>query len=249
MRLQHTRPDAAAHRMAVQVQRTAIRVILAHRLREFRQIGHIPPPIINPHQGRIVDVTRGIPMSAVLEHAHRVPCEQEVPHHLRIFRGELREPVGDHHGTAECGGGAVLAQPVEFRRVVTHVMQFARTLQRRQTVVVRRCHPAFGPACGERGQHRLAHLVCIAVLVDKLHLHSLHCTAFHAGDGRGKRPASAGVTAGRPDGRQPAATGRRTRAASLPLARRLTSHDLGGFEIADDPIIQPHHRLAQHQAE
>ena len=97
MRLQHTRPDAAAHRMAVQVQRTAIRVILAHRLREFRQIGHIPPPIINPHQGRIVDVTRGIPMSAVLEHAHRVPCEQEVPHHLRIFRGELREPVGDHH--------------------------------------------------------------------------------------------------------------------------------------------------------
>ena len=49
MRLQHTRPDAAAHRMAVQVQRTAIRVILAHRLREFRQIGHIPPPIINPH--------------------------------------------------------------------------------------------------------------------------------------------------------------------------------------------------------
>ena len=147
-------------------------------------------------------------MSAVLEHAHRVPCEQEVPHHLRIFRGELREPVGDHHGTAECGGGAVLAQPVEFRRVVTHVMQFARTLQRRQTVVVRRRHPAFGPACGERGQHRLAHLVCIAVLVDKLHLHSLHCTAFHAGDGQGEKTTGFGRRHGRAAG-QPATGGYR----------------------------------------
>ena len=79
--------------MTVQEQRPSARVFPAHVEGEFVEIGDVSMPIINPHQGWIVDIAYGTAMPAVFKEAHGISGEEEIPDHLAVFGGEFSEPV------------------------------------------------------------------------------------------------------------------------------------------------------------
>ena len=170
--------------MAEQVQRHAGRVLLADGFGEAGQIGHVAPPIIDPHHAMIVHVARGLAVAAMFEHAHRIAGEQEVPDQLVVLLGELGEAVADDDGPAEDGGGALFADRVELGGVIAQVVQLARAaagvhdagqrLDAGRTFGSGRIEPAFLAALLKRGQHHVGHRFGVLVLVDHRHLHAPH---------------------------------------------------------------------------
>ena len=182
--LQHGRANAAAHRMAEQVQRHAGCVLLADGFGEAGQIGHVALPVINPHHAAVVHVAHGLAVAAMLEYTHRVAGEQEVPDELVVLLGELGETVADDDGPAEGGGGALLVNRVEFGGVVAQVVQLARAaagvhnagqrLDPGRTFGGGRIEPALLAALFERGQHHVGHHFGVLVFVDHRHLHGSH---------------------------------------------------------------------------
>ena len=109
----------------------------------------------------------------MLEYTHRVAGKQEVPDELVVLFGELGEAVADDDGPAEGGGGALLANRVEFGGVVAQVVQLARAaagvhnagqrLDPGRTFGGGRIEPALLAALFERGQHHVGR-----------HLHGSH---------------------------------------------------------------------------
>lgn len=88
---QHGRADAAAHRMAEQVQRLVAGIIAGHGVGEGGEIGHIAAPIVDPYQTRIVHVVRGVAVAAMLKHTDGIAGQQEIPNHFAVFAGEFGE--------------------------------------------------------------------------------------------------------------------------------------------------------------
>ena len=79
--------------MTVQEQRPSARVFPAHVEGEFVEIGDVSMPIINPHQGWIVDIAYGTAVSAVFQETHGISGEHEIPDHFAVFRREFSETV------------------------------------------------------------------------------------------------------------------------------------------------------------
>ena len=98
---QHGRADAAAHGMAVQVERPTHCILASDGAGECCEISYISTPVIDPDQTRIAHVMRGMAVTAMLEYAYGIACEQEVPHHLAVFASEFGETVGDDDRSAE----------------------------------------------------------------------------------------------------------------------------------------------------
>ena len=109
-RRSNTAARCRRHRMPVQRHRAVPRVPQSNGFGELGQVGHVPPPIVDPHHARVVHVTDREPVPTVFEHAHRIAVKQEIPDQLRVFARVLGESVGDDDGATERGCGAVLAQ-------------------------------------------------------------------------------------------------------------------------------------------
>ena len=134
-----------------------------------------------------VHIARGFAVAAMFEYTHRVAGEQEVPDELVVLLGELGEAVADDDGPAEGGGGALLADRVEFGGVVAQVVQLAGAAARVHDAGQRfdsgrafgggRIEPALLAALFERGQHRVRHRFGVLVFVDHRHLHVSHSKA------------------------------------------------------------------------
>ena len=162
--------------MAVQVQRFIARVFARDAIGEGREIGHIPAPIVDPHQAGIVHVMHGMTVPAMLEDAYGIAGQQEIPCHLAVFSREFGESVRNDDRTAEHARSAVLTQHVEFVRVVAAVVQPPGTVQLGQRVAVPidggRLHPAFRHAGVQRGQHLAFHFGVVIRLVEQPKSHA-----------------------------------------------------------------------------
>ena len=172
----HGRADAAAHRMAVQVQRFAARVFAAHSVGEGCEIGHVPTPIVDPHQAGIAHVMHGMTVPAMLEDAYGIAGQQEIPCHLAVFSREFGESMRDDHHATEHARSAVLTQRIEFGRVVTAIVQPAGFVQFGQRVAVPVnggwIHPSFRHAGVQRGQHLAFHFGVVIHLVEQPKSHA-----------------------------------------------------------------------------
>ena len=173
---QHGRADAAAHRMAVQVQWLAARVFAAHSVGEGCEIGHVPTPIVDPHQAGIAHVVCGMTVPAVFEDAYGIAGQQKVPCHLAVFSREFGESMRDDHHATEHARSAVLTQRIEFGRVVTAIVQPAGFVQFGQRVAVPVnggwIHPSFRHAGVQRGQHLAFHFGVVIRLVEQPKSHA-----------------------------------------------------------------------------
>ena len=127
----------------------------------------------------------------MIQHAHRISREQEIPHEFVVFLSELGEAVADDNAPAECGRGALLALDVELGGIVGEIVQRAADRLKPGLAFGRgRVEPPFLAAGGERGAHRVQHCVGIGAFVNQVHgflrlgiatvhitgLHTYHCT-------------------------------------------------------------------------
>ena len=162
--------------MAVQVQRFIARVFARDAIGEGCEIGHVPAPIVDPHQAGIVHVMHGMTVPAMLEDAYGIAGQQEIPCHLAVFSREFGESVRNDDHTAEHARSAVLTQRIEFGRVVTAIVQPAGFVQFGQRVAVPVnggwIHPSFRHAGVQRGQHLAFHFGVVIRLVEQPKSHA-----------------------------------------------------------------------------
>ena len=178
--------------MAEQVKRTSGRVRLSDGLGEAGEIGDITPPIIDPDERRITDVTRRLAVPAMIEHAYRIASEQEIPDEFVVLLRELGEPMTDHDRTAEGRSGAAFAFRIEPSRVIAQVVQLAAAAastpaagQRFEACGAlggRRIEPAFVAAGFQSRNHRVPHRFGVPAFIDHVQLrHAVHPTrGWHA---------------------------------------------------------------------
>ena len=173
MLFEHRSADATAHRMAVQVQRLAVRVFLSHGFGESRKIGRIPTPIVDPHVAPVIRVARGGAMPTMIDRTHRIPGEQEIPDHFIVFFGELGEPVAQHDATAESGGSALIVFRVELCGIIGEIVQGpTQRPDPRAAFSGRGIETPFGQTCLKRRLDGIRHGFGVIVLLEQGHFHN-----------------------------------------------------------------------------